>query len=143
MKPAESEAQLLRLLQQARLSPPALDPWEAWKVFKRFLEIPVDDVYDAASFQYSISEVEGETSTFGTFTRQFSTFERGVDEGIRQVVVDFEYSPEEMRNTVPVEVWTHDYPSLADFSSVVEAQPQFQDMCNCTPRRTDVWSEEL
>jgi hypothetical protein len=78
---------------EARLSPTALDPWEAWKVFKRFLEIPVEDVYDAASFQYSTSDVEGEASMFGTF--------------------------------------------------VVESQPQFQDMCNCAPRRTDVWSEEL
>jgi hypothetical protein len=40
-------------------------------------------------------------------------------------------------------VWTHDFPTLEEFASVVEAQPQFQTVVNSRPLQTDVYDDEI
>ena len=144
MKVAHTEAELLKLLDAAGLAADALDAWEAWKAFKQFLQLRVDNVYDAASFQCGTSANErGGEAFYASFTRQFSEWEGTEDVGLRQIVMEFEYRVEHIADRTATELWTHDFPSIPAFASVVEAQPQFQAMCNARPQRTEVWSEEL
>lgn len=69
MKPAYSETELLARLDAAGLQPATLDPWETWKVFKRYLEAEVEGVYDAASFQCGSFENEAGGHDFCVFFR--------------------------------------------------------------------------
>jgi hypothetical protein len=145
MQIAQAEAELLRRLEAAGLDPDVLDPWESWKVFKAYLQAPVDgDVYDAASFQCGRFEDAEDGQTFSAlFLRQFSEREGEEDVGIRRVVVEFAYGPTAIRPQTALEVWTHDFATPSEFASVVEASLQFQALLNVRPRRTDVYGEEL
>jgi len=149
MRLHEAGADLRRLLEEAQLNPERLDPWLAWKVFKASLHHEVEDVYDAASFQGGmLREDEDPPASYGYFVRQFSDWEPGeqwdedTDEPISRVVVEFRY-PADARLGSAVEIWTHDYKTLEEFASVVEAQPQFQAMVSLTPLDTSVYSEEI
>ena len=143
MRPAETEGALLQLLEEARLAPDALDPWEGWRVFKVFCAREVEDVYDAASFQAGCFEVEGGGEhPFAHFIRQFSERQDGQDVGVRRVVMALEYSGSGT-NEIDAEVWTHDFHSFEEFASVVEGLPQFQALVAQRPLRTEVYSEEL
>ena len=73
MKLPQTEVELRRQLVSARLDPDQLDPWAAWKIFREFLHREVDDVYDAASFQYIAASDEAETEPPTMFwVRQFT-----------------------------------------------------------------------
>jgi len=145
MQIANAETELVRRLEAAGLSPTALEPWETWRVFKNYLQASVDgDVYDAASFQCGRFEDDHDELAFRmTFVRQFSEWDGSEDTGIRRVVVDFDYGPIGPHQAAPIEIWTHDFPTLAEFASVVEASPQFQVLLNTRPRRSEVYGEEL
>jgi hypothetical protein len=145
MLPAQAEPELVTRLNAAGLSPEALDPWEAWKVFKQYLHTEVNGVHDAASFQFGrFPDDGGEGESFyATFVRQFSRWEGKEDAPVRRVVVELRYGLDQIRPTVPAEVWTHDFPTLEEFASVVEGLPQFQAAMNLSPRHTEVYGEEL
>jgi len=143
MTPAQSEGVLLKRLTKAELNPDALDLWEGWRVFKAFCAQEVEGVYDAASFQSGRFEVEeGGERICASIIRQFSERDGDRDEGVRRVVMAFEYSPESAVDA-SAEVWTHDFESFAEFASVVEGLGQFQSLLNRQPLRTEVYSEEL
>ena len=145
MRLLDADLELLRRLEAAGLDPSALDPWEAWKVFKSYLRVPItEDLYDSASFQCNRLGDLPEGSDFSAyFVRQFSRWETRRDTGIRRVVIEFSYGPLSNQPTDATEVWTHDFPTLEEFASVVEAQPQFQTVINSRPRRTDVYDDEI
>ena len=145
MRLLDADLELLRRLEAAGLDPSALDPWEAWKVFKAYLRVPVaEDLYDSASFQCDRLDDLPEGSDFSAyFVRQFSRWEARRDTGIRRVVIEFSYGPLSNQPTDATEVWTHVFPTLEEFASVVEAQPQFQTVINSRPRRTDVYDDEI
>ena len=115
MKIVETEAEFLRQLQGACLDPRRLDPWEAWRAFKAFLHREVEEVYDAASFQYGVFENdEGGLEASVFFVRQFTEWsvEEREDELMGRLVVELCYPP----NTLPlfedVDVWNLDFPRL-------------------------------
>ena len=145
MLPTQAEQELVTRLTTAGLSPEALDPWEAWKVFKKYLHSEVQDVYDAASFQCgSFPDDQGEGESFyATFVRQFSRLEGKEEAPIRRVVMEFRYGLDQVRPGEPAEVWTHDFPTLEEFASVVESLPQFQAAISTAPELTEVYGEEL
>lgn len=149
MSPTDAESAFLKLLEQEELAAEALDPWEGWKAFKAFLHLPVDDVYDAASVQgpQSVPDEplppEAPNSASLYFIRQFSRWDHDSDVGIQRVVVELEFDPKQLRRAPPIEVWTHDFPTLSDFASVVESHPCFQAAVNTPPVRTSVYSEHI
>jgi len=145
MLPTQAEPELVSRLTAAGLSTEALDPWEAWKVFKRYLHAEVDGVYDAASFQcgpFPDDGGEGE-SFYVTFVRQFSHLEGKEEAPLRRIVLELRYDLDQIQPGVPAELWTHDFPTLEEFASVVEGLPQFQAAISVTPNQTDVYGEEL
>ena len=144
LPPGYAAAELIAMLGMASLDPDALDPWEAWKVFKRFLAREVPGVNDAAAFQCGLFEREdGSPAFYVLLVRQFSHRQAGVDTGVSRVVIELRYDPAHVAAREPTQVWTHDFASLAEFASVVEGREQFQAACNCRPDRTEVYGEEL
>jgi hypothetical protein len=144
MNVALAEQELLRRLVVAGLDPDVLDPWEAWKIFKDYLRSPVEGVYDAAAMLCRrFPNNEGGEDFYLSFVRQFSRWEGKEDAPLRRVVVDFRFDAGAFNDQARAEVWTHDFPTLAEFASVVEGMPQFQAAINARPRATDIWSEEL
>ena len=145
MKLPQTEVELRRLLVSARLDPDQLEPWAAWKIFREFLHREVEDVYDAASFQYIAAndEIESEPPTM-FWVRQFTerSAETGDDELVGSLIVEFQYDPDTMPDHDDAEVWSLDYPDLEQWSSVVEGLPQFQDAVNREPTGTRVHFEE-
>lgn len=145
MKLTQTEVELRRQLVSARLDPDRLEPWATWKIFREFLHREVDDMYDAASFQYvaSSDEVESEPPTM-FWVRQFTerSAESGEDELVGSLIVEFQYDPDTIPHYEDAEVWSLDFPDLAQWSSVVEGLPQFQDAVTREPTGTRVHFEE-
>src|SRR2546427_10702801 len=107
MLPSEAEPELLNRFTAAGLAPGALDPWEAWKVFKQYLHSEVHGVYDAASFQcgqFPDDGGEGE-SFYATFARQFSKWEGKEDAPIRRGGVGLRLRREQHRTRGPAGGW--------------------------------------
>jgi hypothetical protein len=145
MLPTQAEQELITRLTAAGLSPEALDPREAWKVFKQYLHTEVQGVYDAASFQcgpFPDDGGEGE-SFYAKFVRQFSRLERKEEAPVRQIVMELCYGPDQIQLSVPAELWTHDFPTLENFASVVEGLPQFQAAMSAAPKHSKVYGKEL
>jgi len=144
MLPTQAEPELVRLLTAAGLSATALNPWEAWKVFKTYLKTEVPGVYDAAAFQAGPSEDDGGGQSFyAHFVRQFSRWEGNTDAPVRRVVIELRFPLSSIQPSVPAEAWTHDFATLEEFASVVEGLAPFQEAMNATPASTDVYGEEL
>jgi hypothetical protein len=144
MLPAQAERELHRRLEGVGLSPDALDPWEAWKTFKAYLRTVAEGVYDAAAFQCGQFEDDGGGESFYCLlVRQFSQREGQADAPVRRVVLELRYDVGQVNPGGPAEVWTHDFPSLEEFGTVVEGLPQFQGAMNARPKHTEVYSEEL
>jgi hypothetical protein len=144
MLPTQAEPELVKALHQASLRPEALDPWEAWKVFKAYLRTEVEGVYDAAAVQCGRFEDDGGGESFyALMVRQFSQWEGRTDAPIRRVVLELRYDVGQIQPAVAGEVWTNDFPSLEEFGSVVEGLPQFQAAMSARPKHTEVYGEEL
>src|SRR5574341_86739 len=138
-----AETELLRRLKAARLAPEALDPWEAWKVFKEFLAVPLlEDAYDAASFQCGVDTEVENPEAFAIFTRQFSRRHGKTDELVGRVVVELRYDPLAVPWKGSAEVRSHDFPTLGEFASVVEGLPEFQGVVSRRPRESEVYSDD-
>ena len=145
MKLPQTEVELRRQLVSARLDPDQLEPRAAWKIFREFLHREVDDVYDAASFQYIAANDEDDSEPPTMFlVRQFTerSAETGEDELVGSLIVEFQYDPDATPPHKDAEVWSLDYPDLEQWSSVVEGLPQFQDAVNREPTGTRVHFEE-
>jgi hypothetical protein len=140
---SESANELLGLLAADGLAEDTLDPWLTWKVFKKYLAQPVDEVYDAASFQTAFEAEVGPPRLYAMFVRQFSERNGEEDVGIRRVVVEFELDPGRTLLSSRAEIWTLDFPTGGDFATVVEGNELFQWLCNSRPVTTRVFSEEL
>ena len=135
MQVTDAESELLDRFDAADLNPLALDPWEAWKVFKGYLHTEVeDDIYDAASVQVDHYHIY--------FIRQFSQWQGNRDAGILRIVVDLSFSPAK-HPFERTEFWTHDFPTLADFASVVEGDSQFQTAMTTPLRQSEVYAQDF
>jgi hypothetical protein len=144
MQITNAENELLDRLEAAGLNPLALEPWESWKVFKTYLQTEflkahleteiAGDIYDAASVQFDRSRVY--------FVRQFSQWFNNKDVGILQVLVALTFD-RTGRPFQEAEFWSHDFPTLAEFASVVESDAQFQAAINSTVLRSQVYAEQL
>ncbi len=144
MKIIHSESVLRGMLADAKLEPDRLEPWPAWKVFKAFLQRAVECEGDAASFQCRPEQDDvGEQRFLVQFLRQCSATEDGTDTPVSGVGIEFAYTLEHFPAADDREVWSYEFPSLADFAAHVEALAQFQAAMNERPLTTEVWMGEV
>ena len=146
MRDSRAYPELRRTLEAAGLNRTRLDPWEAWRVFKAFLHREVEGSHDAASVQWGVfpNDALSEDEASLLLVRQFS--ERvdadGEDELVGRIVVELCYAASLLQGLEPLEVWTHDFPSLEEWAAVVEGTPQFQECMARLPTSTDIYYEE-
>ena len=144
MRITAAETELRLQLTAASLDPEHLEPWEAWKVFKRFLTTPAAIEDEGASMQFAREETPtGEFLVYVQWIRQFAAVEDGRDVPVRYVTIELTYRPQDLQFEDDVEVWSYDFPSLADFAAHVEGLALFQRALNATPIGTEVASEEI
>ena len=144
MKVIECEAELLRMLTDAKLVPDRLDPWQAWKVFKAFMQRPVECEGDAASFQCTVEQSEaGEDRFFVEYIRQCSATEEGQDTPVVGVGIELVYALDRFPATDDRQEWSYDYDSLATFAAHVESLAEFQAAMNERPLATELWMREV
>ena len=144
MKVIECESVLSRMLDDAKLVPVRLEPWPTWKVFKAFMQVPVECEGDAASFQCSVAEDEsGDDHFFVEFIRQCSVTEEEEDTPVAGVGIELIYDLKSLPVTDDRQVWSHEYDSLAAFAAYVESLPEFQAAMNARPTATELWLREV
>lgn len=144
MRITDSEAELHRQLIAAGLDPEHLEPWEAWKAFKRFLATPMAIDDEGISVQCRREEAdEGEFMVYLQWIRQFAAVEAGTDVPVRYVGIEFGYRPSELPFDGHIELWSYDFPALADFAANVEGLAVFQRALNVTPVFTELISGEV
>jgi hypothetical protein len=122
-----------------------LDPWEAWRTFKRFLHREVEGCYDAASVQFDLfpdSTLGGEEATL-LLVRQFTERLPPDDEDqlIGRVVIELRYEPDPFRALSWAEAWTLDFRTLEEWASVAEGLACFQEAMTRRPTATAVYYE--
>ena len=137
---------LRRTLEAAGLAMDQLDPWEAWKVFKQWLRVEIEDGYDTAAMQFLPIGPEGDPSDEATllFVRQFT--ERpgaeDTDELIGRVVLELRYPAARLLALPPTDIWALDFPTLEQWASVVEGTACFQQAMALRPLFSDVFYDE-
>ena len=126
------------------LDPEGLEPWEAWKAFKRFLATPVETDDEGASVQFVWDEIaEGEFRVYLEWIRQFVVVEGNEDIPYRYVGIELSYRTKDLPLERDLQVWSYDFPSLAAFASHVEGLADFQRAMNVGPVTTQVISGEI
>lgn len=123
-----------------------LDPWQAWKTFKAFLRVEIEDGCDAASLQFLPVDPDPDLSDEATLmlVRQYSERapKNGVDELIGRVVLELRYAGTHFASLSPFAAWTLDFPTLEEWASVVEGQACFQKAMARSPVFTEVYYDE-
>lgn len=120
-----------------------LDPWEAWRDFKAFLQREVEDARDVGSMQFlPLDPDDDEACLF--VVRQFSerTPGTGADEPIGRVVLELRFAATHFQALQATDLWTLDFPTLEQWASVVEGQRAFQEAMARTPLFTEVYYED-
>jgi hypothetical protein len=151
MQYARSDEVLRSMFRAHGLAPEALEPWEAWKVFKAYLRVPVDGPVDDALVQYGrYDDADCAPRSHLYFVREFSMpelseaespFDAG-GEPLTHVVCDLIFESGDLAPPVPVEFWTQDRQSLTAFIDAVEADQGFQRLMNARSVRSSVYVEE-
>jgi hypothetical protein len=142
----ETTERLQHLFEEAGLAPDLLQPWLAWKVFKRFLREPVEGAACDALVQMG-AYIDAEGPRIHLYlVRQFSDeLAHDFPESDRQLahlVCDLVFpaaSPREMRFR---ELWSQDYRSHSAFIDAVEGDPAFQSLMNAEPISSTIFWEE-
>ena len=163
MRYERADASLRRLLAAEGLPSEALEPWPAWKAFKRFVREPVEDdrIISDALVQYGREEeADGGHRAYLRFVREFSLTDVSTGratEGdkaltdaqeepgspLTHVICELEFPADALDSEgQTVEFWTQDAPSWSAFVDRVEADPGFQRLVNLRPERSAVYAEE-
>ena len=146
MDSGSAVSKLRTLFDDAGLDCNALDPWQAWKVFKVFLKTPLDDGYDAAGVQLSV----GPDTQSLYLVRQLSRWsdspaqdDEDEDEVLWLLSVEFYYKNPKLARSAELDIWSIDFRTLEEFASVVEGESAFQDAMAAKPYATDCCVPEV
>ena len=138
---ADAEETLGAMLAEAGMDPDVLDPWEAWKVFKRFLRVPMAAQAEKASFQCGIDRSdEPEPRFYMEIFRQFDEPAGKSTLPVGAVGLEFNFDPDTFPVAEEREIWG-EAGRLDVFIAAVEASPEFQAAMNARPVATGVWVE--
>jgi hypothetical protein len=139
MRSVEAGDHLYALLHRAGLDAAHLDVWEAWKVFKAFVREPSDSPEDGITVQaVSVRDPGGADRVYLRSLRQFSVLEAEEDTPVGYVGLEFAFAGQDMTLSEDLELWSYDFPSLADFAATVEQHPVFQRALVTRPMETEV-----
>ena len=128
----------------ARLDPLAGEPWEAWKVFKAFLRVPVAVADEGISVQAAIEPVAtADEALFLTMMRLFTTIEEGDDTPFRWVGLELTFAPATVPSLPDIELWSYDYEDLPAFIAAVESHPGFQQAMNAPVLASELVAQEV
>jgi len=143
MELSEVETEFLSMLERQGQDPEHLDPWDAWKVFKSFLQRPIDCEDDSASFQArQAMGIDGNRRYYVSFIRQLAVLEDGRTIPIRHVVVEIGFNIARFVNTVPLTLWSDDFPTIEGFIYAVEGIDEFLNAMGAPIEESDVFVEE-
>ena len=142
----ETTQRLIHLLDESGLAPDLLQPWPAWKVFKRFLREPVDGAASDALVQMG-AYIDAEGPRIHLYlVRQFSDELAHdlpeCDEQLAHLVCDLIFPAASPRAIRFHELWSQDFPSHAAFIDAVESDPVFQSLMNTEPTSSRIYWEE-
>ncbi|HKP15751.1 MAG TPA: hypothetical protein VJT85_06790 [Gemmatimonadaceae bacterium] len=144
MKLREAQATLDQLLATAGLTDESLEPWHAWKVFKKFARMPVEDVVDDVTVQYGPQQADdGGRQVALYISREFSEPHLDGAELVCHVGCEFLFSADALAEAPEGEYWTQDYPSLERFIDAVESAEGFQLLMNANPLASSRFREEV
>ena len=137
---------LIHLFDEAGLAPDLLQPWPAWKIFKRFLREPVDGAASDALVQMgAYIDVEGPRIHL-YLVRQFSDeLAHDLpehDEQLAHLVCDLAFPASSPRDIRFHELWSQDSHSHSAFIDAVETDPVFQSLMNTEPTSSRIFWEE-
>jgi hypothetical protein len=142
----ETTERLIDLFNESGLAPDLLQPWPAWKVFKRFLREPVDGAASDALVQIG-SYIDPEGPRIHLYlVRQFSDElahdlpER--DEQVAHLVCDLVFPAASPRAVRFHELWSQDFRSHSAFIDAVESDSAFQKLMNAEPVASTIFWEE-
>lgn len=143
----EATDRLLHLFEEAGLAPDLLQPWPAWKVFKRFLREPVEGAACDTLVQVGAYYDSEEGKRIHLYmVRQFSDeLAHDLpehDEQVAHLVCDLSFPAECTRVARVRELWSQDFPSHAAFIDAVETDSVFQSLMNAEPISSRVFWEE-
>ena len=142
----ETTQRLIHLLDESGLAPDLLQPWPAWKVFKRFLREPVDGAASDALVQMG-AYIDAEGPRIHLYlVRQFSDELAHdlpeCDEQLAHLVCDLVFPAASPRAIHFHELWSQDFHSHAAFIDAVESDPVFQSLMNTEPTSSKIYWEE-
>ena len=125
-----------------------LEPWTTWKLFKRFTQDDLEDAYETASFQFERFDEDPEDPYVAVFfvwqftERDESAGNGGDDEFVGRLVVELQYAPNTRFLLPDTEAWAMDFPTPAEWATVVEGLPQFQEAMSHEPKATQVFFDQ-
>ena len=142
----EASERLIHLFDDAGLAPELLQPWPAWKIFKRFLREPVEGAASDALVQLgAYAETEGQRIHL-YLVRQFSDeLAHDLpehDEQFAHLVCDLAFRAECAHVARVRELWSQDYDSRAAFIDAVESDTAFQALMNAEPISSRIYWEQ-
>jgi hypothetical protein len=102
------------------------EPARAWEVFKRFARAPSTSSHDVIAFQVGWIEVDGGDPLLScSWVRQLTDDAAGYGDITRAVQLEYGYDEKLLHVPNSIDVWSDEFPSLAEFFEAVERQSQF------------------
>jgi len=115
----------------------------ALRVNQQSLSTPAAIEDEGVSFQCVREEIaDDQFMVYMQWVRQFAAVEAGRDVPVRYVAIELAYRPVDLPLDGPIELWSYDFPTLADFAAHVEGLAVFQRALNVTPVVTEVIAAE-
>jgi hypothetical protein len=147
MHHTEAREHLLQLLKAEGQEPGRLDLLTTWRVFGRFMGIPLEDVEeDGMRYEYLTASFGGPRRFILSFCRQFSVLEKAEEDDVAiytQLTCEFEYEPTPELEALDSdhEWWFNEegHAPLSDTLSWIEARPEWSMITKYPPVATSVY----
>jgi len=147
MQPTEAREHLLRLLKAEGQEPGSLDLLTTWRVFGRFMNVPLEDVdEDGMKYEYLTASFGGPRRFILSFCRQICVLEPAEDGDVAvytQVTCEFEYEPTPELEALEGdhEWWFEEegHAPLSDTLAWIEGRPEWHVITKCSPVATSVY----
>src|SRR5215831_17846188 len=106
MKLRDASATFEQMLAAAGLADDSFEPWPAWKVFKAFARVPVEDVVDDVTVQYGPEGEDGDDHVVLYFSREFSEASDDGADPVCHVGCEFAFPADALARAGDADFWT-------------------------------------